>query len=52
MSFSNNWNRRHAHPGCVSHFENTGIGAHFRNLAPVVNMPAVTDQRAFLLGKG
>lgn len=53
MSFSNNWNRRHVHPGCVSHFENTSVGAHFRNLAPVLNMPAVREPGGFfLLGQG
>lgn len=47
MSFSDNWNRRHVHPDCVSHFENTGTGAHFRNSAPVLNMPAATEPEGF-----
>lgn len=46
MSFSNNWNRR-VHSGCVSHFENTGLGVHFRILAPILNMPAATEPRGF-----
>lgn len=49
MSFSNNWNRRRVHPGCVSHVENTGIGVHFWNMAPVLNMLAATGPRVFSL---
>lgn len=49
MSFSNNWNRRYVHPGCVSHFENTGIGVHFQNMAPVLNMLEATEPWVFFL---
>lgn len=49
MSFSNNWNKRLVRSGCVSHFDNTGIGVHFRIWAPVLNMPAARTMGLFSL---
>lgn len=49
MSFSNNWNKRLVRSGCVSHFDNTGIGVHFRIWAPVVNIPAAGTMGLFSL---
>lgn len=49
MSFSNNWNKRLVRSGYVSHFDNTGIGVHFRIWAPVVNIPAAGTMGLFSL---